>query len=496
MAQYTSWTTPSRRRRIIYETAKKWTKNVIECGTQSAITHKRNMECVCVIEKCCLRYLFQKRLNARSVVRRENAALQLQGIFRKMRARVLLRIARENRCRMKEMDYASTVICASVRRKLVEMMLSSVKKEKLKRDRDESKAAMYIQRLLRVSIARWKVGKLRDDKQHQTDAVIVIQGFCRGIMAKTLMRTLRARVLMAAIIQRHIRGVITRRRCKLYLPSAILIQRWWRMKKKMCITPKKQETISGEGNLSIPKLFGSPLQKVVVTADANVMPQYHDIAQSDLVTIETNGVTNAENKTTCDRMGKKMGHYRQQVKFENWNDSKDIEQAAKILQKVFFSYLLRKQLVATAATVITKAARTTFARLKRWRFLYERQRAAAYIQTLVRMYLAKLKTCAFRQKRLESLEQILQKEYSNVQWIGDFQYLEWPRISSDAGSFCKLKHSDGNTCRKGDYDYSFHDEWIKMLPESAQPPQGCYLSEGNLSCEGATIPRLNIDFSL
>ena len=217
--------TPSRRRRIIYETARSTANLYVQHGIDKHIQEKGAST---TIQSFIRRHVAERRFQT-LLQRRNDASTIIQYRFRSQQAKQLAYLRIKRNQLQKEIQ-AATIITSFFRKTNSFHLVQSLRLEKA-HTAEINRMATRAQRFLRGALARRKVEEMHMIQLHMECAAIVIQSFLRTVLAKHTYIFSRYREQVEPsvhLIQRAVRGhlAISHRRKLLY--STMRLQGWWR----------------------------------------------------------------------------------------------------------------------------------------------------------------------------------------------------------------------------------------------------------------------------
>lgn len=220
-----SITTPSRRRRIIFETARSITHLYIE---KSLHKHIQEVDASIILQTYvrghAARNEFQSILKLR-----DEACIRIQSQVRSQQAIKTFKVLLNDNLSY-EQSHAATTIAAVFRRKKA---IDLAQRRSLEKARKAEMNAMVIkaQTFLRGALARKKVEEMRLLELHMECAAIVIQSFVRTVFTKHTYVSTRYREHVepsVILVQRALRRYQAISRRRTLMQSVVRLQIWWR----------------------------------------------------------------------------------------------------------------------------------------------------------------------------------------------------------------------------------------------------------------------------
>jgi hypothetical protein len=220
-----SITTPSRRRRIIYDVTRYTAKCYLQDGLERYIV-ARNASTS--IQSLVRRHIAQTRFHSLLQCLIE-ASTKIQRQFRSYLARRILYQVLKSKDTQKR-NRAATTITSHYRKLRAINAVRCLKLEQAKHS-EAHRLASRVQSFIRGAIARKRVEEMRLVQLHKECGAIVIQSFVRTIFARHTYIKSRYREKMeprVTLIQRVFRGHLAVLQHKKLLQSTVFVQNWWR----------------------------------------------------------------------------------------------------------------------------------------------------------------------------------------------------------------------------------------------------------------------------
>lgn len=479
-----SITTPSRRRRIIYETARHIVKLHLQNGLDDNIRQQRASTS---IQSCIRRYLDQSRFEL-IIRRRHYCVTRIQAQERTRQAKVdylcTCRILKQKNAVQKQ-EMAATVISALIRRHIAAQYVKLLRAENQYEEKITSMAT-HVQRFIRGAQARNKVEEMRLVHLHKECAAIVIQSFVRTIFTKYTYISSRYQHKIEPsvyLIQRAFRKHLAVQYHEKRLVSSIRLQSWWRMIAVLLAKSTfhvERDNASSDKSISLisPDLLDidseddkTRIREKEIRSNLDSLGESfstHSLESEASVNIqdrESDGkLIQAPQMTIVDVQLMKLEAFR-------------MENAARIIQSFASNFLIRKRYLQ-ANYLVNRFVDHSIDRITKKKIDEIRTTSASKIQSLFRGNLGRQKAEFLTRCLYREIMNSYDDEFSTFNWIPD-------NIQTQFGNFMTRPKSAGKEeevqliknkscgCNPGILNEPFLSEFFKYLPESSMPMAGC-----------------------
>ena len=362
--------TPSRRRRIIYETARRIAKQYLQQGVQNHIDNEIENE------------------------NRKYAAVRIQMLVRLYQSqKEFLRILHVKKTE-DERIRAGTVL-TNFSRKISAVRTVKCLRLQKQLQAEENRAAIKIQTFIRCELARRQLDELKLVRLHMDCAAIVIQSFVRSVFTKYTYISSRYRQQIEPsiyLVQRAYRTHLAVLRRRKMIRSSVILQSWWREMMMLSKLVIDDTSLIEDAKDSVHSLDSSPI--VVEPIFEPEVEEMHISENESVVSLHTETASMLSYTESDTSISTQEGEVTQES-----SDSSDSETDIQILaatlsnsaimiQRCFKAHFRRKTL-CEASAIVANITLEAIERVAEEKWKETCVAAATKLQAMVRSFLGR-----------------------------------------------------------------------------------------------------------